>query len=452
MILELNAHKVFENGGIKYLYIAQNGALFELDEITDFLISMNGCAIERIQEEMLCKFSASRSEIESMLNDFRSVGLLDAAVVKEDLQYSLNYLHGIELMVCQCCNLACSYCYASEGEYNNPGLMSEAVGKKAIDFLFAHTKDDRVSISFFGGEPLINIGLIKTLVEYANQIALQNNKHISYAVTTNGTLISEDVAHFLKVNNFYVSFSVDGTKAKHDLHRISKSGVGSYDDSINNIPLLGKNHISLRATSTPENADYVEIADALYNQRKTDFYIGEAMNCFQTEESLQAVEHSYDCLIKCFYTDLQHGKIDKCKANSLIYQNLKKIAYFKERNCSCSAFITTLAVDVDGKMYPCHRFVGSSYVVGDVNLPEINTENAARLFEKDFLLKNRVGCSECWAQNLCVGGCPYINQEATGHCNVPNERKCRLNKYLFEKLLIFFISLTDEEKNTLRLS
>lgn len=44
MILELNAHKVFENGEIKYLYIAQNGALFELDEITDFLISMNGCA------------------------------------------------------------------------------------------------------------------------------------------------------------------------------------------------------------------------------------------------------------------------------------------------------------------------------------------------------------------------------------------------------------------------
>ena len=452
MILELNAHKVFQNSGIKYLYIAQTGALFELDEKTDFLITMNGCSIERIQEEMLCKFSTSQSEIEAMLNDFRSVGLIDTAIKKEELQYSLNYLHGVELMVCQCCNLACSYCYASEGEYNHPGVMSENVGKKAIDFLFAHTQDDHVSISFFGGGPLINIELIKILVEYANQIALQNDKHISYAVTTNGTLISEDIANFFKANNFYVSFSVDGTQVKHDLHRISKSGVGSYDNSVKNIHLLGKNHISLRATSTPENDDYVEIAEALYNQRKTDFYIGEAMNCFQTEESLQAVECSYDRLIKHFYTDLQHGKIDKCKANSLIYQNLKKIAYFKERSCSCTAFITTLAVDVDGKMYPCHRFVGSSYVIGNVNLLEINIQNAARLFEKDFLLKNRIGCSECWAQNLCVGGCPYINHEATGHCNIPNEMKCRLNKYLFEKLLIFFISLSDEEKHTLRLS
>ena len=50
MILELNAHKVFQNSGIKYLYIAQTGALFELDEKTDFLITMNGCSIERIQE------------------------------------------------------------------------------------------------------------------------------------------------------------------------------------------------------------------------------------------------------------------------------------------------------------------------------------------------------------------------------------------------------------------
>lgn len=180
MILELNAHKVFQNSGIKYLYIAQTGALFELDEKTDFLITMNGCSIERIQEEMLCKFSTSQSEIEAMLNDFRSVGLIDTAIKKEELQYSLNYLHGVELMVCQCCNLACSYCYASEGEYNHPGVMSENVGKKAIDFLFAHTQDDHVSISFFGGEPLINIELIKILVEYANQIALQNDKHISY--------------------------------------------------------------------------------------------------------------------------------------------------------------------------------------------------------------------------------------------------------------------------------
>lgn len=452
MILKLNSHKVFQSNGNKYLFIARTGALFELDEETSFLIDMDGYTIEKVQDEMLRKFASHPDEVESMLNDFRNVGLLGTSIAEEELQYSLDYLHGIELMVCQCCNLACSYCYAAEGEYDHPGRMTKDVGEKAIDFLFAHTKDDHVSISFFGGEPLMNIDLIKTLVKYANQIALQRNKRISYAVTTNGTLIDKDVAQFLKINNFYVSFSVDGTQAKHDLCRVDKSGNGSYAKSIRNLHLLGENHVSLRATSTPENSDYTEIADALYELKKTDFYIGEAMNCFQREETILAVEQSYDCLIKHFYTDLQLGKIDKCRANSLIYQNLRKIAYFKERSSSCSAFISTLAVDVDGKIYPCHRFVGSSYIIGDVNLPEIDIENAARLFSKDFLLKNRVGCSECWAQNLCVGGCPCVNQESTGQCNVPNKWKCRLNRYLFERLLALFLLLTDEEKNALKLS
>lgn len=452
MIYKLNAHKVFSYNGNKYLFIAKTGALFELDEKTAFMIDMDGFTIEKVFSEMQRNFTATSSEVESILNDFRNVSLFEGSTDVEDLEYSLDYLHGLEIMVCQYCNLSCSYCYACEGKYNHPGWMSEEVGKKAIDFLFTHTKDNSVSISFFGGEPLLNITLIKTLVNYANQLAMQNKKHISFAITTNGTLINEDVAKFLKKNDFYVSLSVDGTQPKHDLCRTDKSGRGSYMNSIRNIHLLDKNHISLRATSTPENSDYTEIANALYELRKTDFYIGEAMNCFKTDESLQVVEQSYDCLIKHFYTDLQFGKIDKCKANSLIYHNLKKIAHFKERSCSCSALISTLAVDVEGKMYPCHRFVGTSYNIGEVNDAEIDVEYAAKLFNKDFLLKNRIGCSECWAQNLCVGGCPYINQESTGWCNIPNKGKCELNKYLFEKLILLFLSLIDEEKNVLGLT
>lgn len=281
MILKLNIHKIFQNGNTKYLYIAKNGALLELDEKTDFLIAMNGNAMEKIQKEMLYKFSITSSEIESILNDFYSIGLLDSSIIENDVQYSLDYLHGIELMVCQCCNLACSYCYASEGEYNHPGWMTEDIGKKAIDFLFAHTKDNNVSISFFGGEPLMNIILIKKLVAYANEVAWRNHKRISYAITTNGTLINEDIVYFLEENNFFVSFSVDGTQDKHDLYRINKSGYGSYADSVKNISLLKKNCIFLRATSTPQNSNYVEIANALYDLKKTDFYIGEAMNCFR---------------------------------------------------------------------------------------------------------------------------------------------------------------------------
>lgn len=451
MDFELNPHKIFQCNGKEYLFVAETGALFELDEKTSFLIKQSGADFESMQRRMCTEFGLSSDGLKTMLDDLYAAKLLGSASNTAVLEYSLDFLHGIELMVCQCCNLACTYCYASEGEYHNPGRMSEDVGKKAIDFLFALTKDDSVSISFFGGEPLINISLIKKLVQYANQLSLHRKKRVAYSVTTNGTLIDDDVADFLIKNNFYVSLSIDGTQVGHDLCRVDKSGQGSYADSIKKVDLLNKNHVSLRATSSPENCNYTEIADALYGLKETDFYIGEAMNCFTTGKSLQLIEQSYEGLIEQFVADMECGRIKKCKANSLIYQNLKKIAYFKERSCSCTAFISTVAVDVNGEIYPCHRFVGSSYHIGNTNGDGIDVQVAKELFAQDFLKKSRKGCSPCWAQNLCVGGCPYLNQEATGQCNTPNTHKCRLNKYLYEKLIILFLALTNEQKNSLGL-
>lgn len=451
MTLNLNSHKVFHCNGKEYLFIAETGALFELDEKTSFLIKCNGLDYDEVRDKMLAAFSIADTEIVSLIGDLDAVKLLGCCHNPPELEYSLDYLKGIELMVCQHCNLSCTYCYATEGEYKHPGRMSEDVGKKAIDFLFAHSKEDSISVSFFGGEPLMNIQLIEKLVQYANQLAFLFKKKVMYSVTTNGTLIDDRIAGFLNKNNFYVSLSIDGTKLGHDSCRIDKVGHGSYVDATKNTGLLHADSVSLRATSTPKNCNYTEIANALFDLKETVFYIGEAMNCFTTDEDLKRVEESYSLLIEDFLIDLSCGRIKKCKSNFLIYHNLKKIAFFEERSCSCSAFLCTVAIDIEGFIYPCHRFVGSTYRLGNVCFDGIDLLTAKTLFEKDFLRKNRDGCSFCWAQNLCIGGCPYLNREATGKCNTPDINKCRLNKYLFEKLVILFISLTVEQKNFLGL-
>lgn len=451
MLLNLNPYKLFEINNIKYLFVSKTGAIYELDEGTSAIIEQDGKDIVYISSEMNRKFGISQKEIEATLDEFHNVGLLGDAAYSIKLDYSLKYLHGIELMVCQCCNLACKYCYATEGEYQNPGWMSENVGKKAIDFLLSHAQSDSVRISFFGGEPLLNKALIKDLVEYAKGIVVRNKKSVSFAITTNGTLIDDDFGAFLRENNFYISLSVDGTRDNHDACRVNKAGCGSYDDTIKNIHILDSNQITLRATSTPQNCDYVGITNALFDLGGSEFFIGEAMNCFCTESALQSVEVSYDSLIAQFISDLISKKVQKCKSNLLIYHNLKKVAHFKQRSCSCSAFISTLAVDIDGNVFPCHRFVGSSYCIGNIATGEIDAEFAKKAFVKDFMLENRNGCSECWAQNLCVGGCSYLNWEANGQCDKPNTARCRLNKYLFEKIVSLYLSLTTEQKDMLEL-
>lgn len=451
MKLDLNPHKLFCVNEKKYVIVAKTGAIYEVDDATATLISLDGISMDQVAHEMNLKYGMTRDDVQRTIDEFRGVYLSGCHNDDDSFTYSLEQLRGIELMVCQCCNLACTYCYASEGEYKNPGWMSEQVGKKAIDFLFSHSTSKSPSISFFGGEPLLNYSLIKILVEYARKVAKEHEKTVSFAITTNGTLINDEIGNFLSQNAFYVSLSIDGSRDNHNTCRLNKAGLGSYDDSIRAIHTLDKCPITLRATSTPENCNYTEIANALFALNESEFFIAEAMNCFCSETALQKVEQAYDGLLNQFEKDLNLDEIRKCKANLLVYNNLKRIANFEKRSCSCSAFIGAVAVDIDGKVYPCHRFVGTTYCIGNIAIDDFDFRSAQELVTKDFLTKNRVGCSNCWAQNLCLGGCSYLNWEANGRCYIPSADKCKLNLHLLEKIVFLYLKLTEEQKDRLRL-
>jgi uncharacterized protein len=92
------------------------------------------------------------------------------------------------------CNLKCKYCFADEGAFGGKrGLMSADTGKKAIDFVIEKSGSRRnIEIDFFGGEPLINFGVVKEIVEYARSLEEKYNKKFRFTITTNGILLDDD--------------------------------------------------------------------------------------------------------------------------------------------------------------------------------------------------------------------------------------------------------------------
>jgi radical SAM protein with 4Fe4S-binding SPASM domain len=79
----------------------------------------------------------------------------------------------------------------------------------------------------------------------------------------------------------------------------------------------------------------------------------------------------------------------------------------------CGAAIGQYSVAPDGRIYPCHRFVGlDRYVLGDV-WSGVDRDKRRR-FAMDCFVPARPKCSLCWARYYCGGGCAYINQQATG--------------------------------------
>ena len=151
-----------------------------------------------------------------------------------------NYLN-VTICVTEECNLECTYCYMV-GK-NNFKKMTFETAKKIVDFIvndpYCNSLSDNLLIDFIGGEPLLEMELIDKISDYIC-LLLYSKKHkwfnnLQFSFSTNGTLYdSKIMENYLKKHRYHAGFgfSIDGTKEKHDLTRITRDGKGSYDKVI----------------------------------------------------------------------------------------------------------------------------------------------------------------------------------------------------------------------------
>ena len=142
------------------------------------------------------------------------------------------------LQVTQNCNLRCKYCVYS-GSYVNrthtKKRMSFEIAKQAVDFYFAHNiNKDAGVISFYGGEPLLEMDLIKKVVAYSEK--LYEGKELRFNMTSNATLLTDEIADFLYEHNFNLTISLDGPEEVHNQSRVfADSKTGTFHCIIKNL-------------------------------------------------------------------------------------------------------------------------------------------------------------------------------------------------------------------------
>ena len=144
------------------------------------------------------------------------------------------------------CNLDCTYCFFLSKDALYPGdrmRMSTETLESYLMQLLASQPDGPVSIAWQGGEPtLMGLDFYKQAIGLINQYA-RPTQIIEHTMQTNGTLLDEDWAKFLKQNSVLVGLSIDGPQAMHDQYRVWKDGRGSYDDVVKAWELLERHHV-----------------------------------------------------------------------------------------------------------------------------------------------------------------------------------------------------------------
>jgi uncharacterized protein len=140
------------------------------------------------------------------------------------------------------CNLDCTYCFylSKETLTKGPGAgkMSDDVLERFIQQYIQGVTGDEVVFSWQGGEPtLLGIPFFKKVVELQKKYA-KPGQRIENDLQTNGTLLNEAWAAFLKEHGWLVGLSIDGPRELHDAYRVFKNKQPSFDKVYNAAKLL----------------------------------------------------------------------------------------------------------------------------------------------------------------------------------------------------------------------
>lgn len=324
------------------------------------------------------------------------------------------------LHVAHTCNLGCGYCYAEQGLYKGRAeLMTEARAREYVDWLFdqADPQAQKIALTFFGGEPLLNMPVVRAAAEHAMARSRAVGKPIRFGMTTNGTLVTEEIAEFLAAIGCTVTVSLDGVGEVNDRLRPFHSGKGSYDQIMSRIrPLLDRRMAVARVTVTRKNLDVVHTVEQLLAEGF------EEVGCSPVDAKNPAFDLSgadYDVLLGHFRV-LTRRYIDSAvKGQRYGFSNIanvvKAVHGGHNKDYPCGAGVQMVAGAPNGEMSLCHRFVGEKdYVLGRVQDGGLDQERRRDML-RVIHLDERTDCSSCWARYICSGGCHHVNFLFGGH-------------------------------------
>jgi uncharacterized protein len=282
----------FKALGRFFLFDVPSSSLFEINEaVHNYLNYLS------VPEEQ-------KAEIEADLTELKSMGYLSEQPESIPELHRDSSLKALCLHISHDCNLRCRYCFAGTGPFGGKREhMSFEVGKKAIDLLLTESGSRRqLEVDFFGGEPLLNLDVVKQLIDYGRAAAAPLNKEIHFTLTTNGIALEPEVRDFLNEYQVAVVLSLDGRKEVNDRMR----GTGVYDQIVPRFLDLvrsrgGKNYY-LRGTFTANNLDFAEDVKHLFELGFRELSLEPVVETDGeyrlTEEHLDRIETEYDKLAR----------------------------------------------------------------------------------------------------------------------------------------------------------
>ncbi len=409
--LRINKFFPFEAEGRRLLFVVDNAAFAEADDAIWALVEkLNGR--DEITKPELLELGKGEAFDEAVMGLMQLEILVPyefPRLTVDGQALPAEALTSLVLHVSHDCNMRCGYCYADYGRYGGDfGYMDPELAVRHTEKFFDQLGSvDKVHLTFFGGEPLMNMPVVYAAHAYAKERAEKEGRRLSCGLTTNGTLLTPELAQWFKENQFTITVSIDGPPDVNDRLRTLDDGTKSYETIIEGVKTSGV-RATARVTLTRKCLEVDRIVRHLVGEGFAEVGVSPVATGQKrfdlAGEDLDIFFKGLENLADDFVAWAKRGELFPF---SNIRQVVEQVASGQTRPVPCGAGTRLVAADNKGDLYACHRLVGEEqFKVGHV---ETGIDGPKR-FEllQSMHPRSREPCQKCWARFLCGGGCHHI--------------------------------------------
>lgn len=395
------------------MYWSKYNILSKSEKYGYLLFNTMSLAFIRINEQDIDMWKKLRETPDSYTNFQNYDFLIKARILVDNQEDDLNvYLADVlknrynssdmalTILPTRGCNFGCIYCY----EQDRPNvLMNEQTEKAIVKFVCSNSNLKRLSVVWYGGEPLLNFDSMVRLTKMFKQL----NIEYSAKIVSNGYLLTKEKADLMKdlaIRNIQITF--DGSEEIHNQRRFLLGGQPTYRKIMDNLKyLLSINKeitIDIRTNIDRRNKDdynkfYQDFKSEINDKRVTMYpgFVSDLLSseCVSPEFNISEGGYKAQFILDIF---------DKYGIE--IKSFLPK---YRRHSCVASKYFA-FVIGPEGELYKCWRMVGNQKeAIGNVNDGSFDMVKFSKyLIGADYTLDSK--CLQCEFITLCGGGCPLV--------------------------------------------
>lgn len=340
------------------------------------------------------------------------------------------------------CNLDCQYCFFLSKEllYDVPRQqMSEETLEHYVAEYLAASPDGEVTMLWQGGEPTLRgLPFYNKLIDLCETYR-RPTQHVNHALQTNGTLIDDDWAAFLREHDVLVGVSMDGPQEYHDAYRLNRGGRGTHHMVVKGWNILQRHGVRCNILCTVHHANeehgaqvyryfrdelgaqYMQFIPIVERVNPADLQRAERGGWRKTGKVDLLYRQAGDAVTSRSTRALQYGRFLNEIFDEWIAHDVGQV-FVQDFDAALSAIFgqypvcvhapecgTNMALEFNGDVYACDHWVEPDWLVGNVMKDDFHTLAHTEKM-RDFAKKKRVEltqqCRHCPFLRMCNGGCP----------------------------------------------